>query len=370
LVEATGGIASRPEGFIIYLSTHSDIAPAGVFKTTLERFRRIRDGIVKDKRSLGVLYEWPEDLLRSEAYLDPKLFYVTNPNLGASVDEEYLVEKLAEETDKGPEAKQAWVAKHLNVQVDVALNHGRWAGADEWEAAADHTLTLESLIARSEVAVIGVDGGGLDDLLAAAVIGRDRETQQWLLWVHCWANEKVLERRKDIADRLRDFAFCGDLTICREPNEDVEGFAAFVKRAVDAGLLPDERAIGFDAKGVAELVGRVEKIGVTENQMVAVKQGVALNPEIEGMPRKLVDGTMVHGGQPIMDWMVGNAKAVARGSSLTIEKQTSGKAKIDGLMAAFNAFHLMTMNPAAPSGGLVDDYFAAIRAASNREARV
>ena len=62
-VEAKGGLAARPEGFVIYLSTHSDEAPAGVFADLLKRARDIRDGRVENKRFLPVLYEFPQDML-------------------------------------------------------------------------------------------------------------------------------------------------------------------------------------------------------------------------------------------------------------------------------------------------------------------
>ena len=93
LREATGGLASRPEGFVIYLSTQSDQPPAGVFAQILSEFRGIRDGKINDRRSLGVLYEYPEHVLKAEAFRDPDTWYMTNPNLGASVDLQYLLDE-------------------------------------------------------------------------------------------------------------------------------------------------------------------------------------------------------------------------------------------------------------------------------------
>jgi phage terminase large subunit-like protein len=329
-----------------------------VFKDKLDHFRDVRDGKVKDPQSLGMLYEWPEAMLEEEAYLKPENFYVTNPNIGRSVTKEFIQRKIGKaanddeadvDEDTGEtETKQIVLAKYLNVEIGLNLRRDRWAGARYWQKAADPTLKgLEDLIDRCDVIVVGIDGGGLDDLLGLTAIGREKKTARWLSWSHAWAHTDVLTRRKDIASKLRDFEKDGDLTICHDPTQDIIEVAEIVERVNDAGLLPETAGIGVDAAGIAAIVEELGKLELGEQCVVAVQQGYRLNGAIKGAERKLKDGTLLHADQPLMDWCVGNAKVELRGSAVLITKQAAGSAKIDPLAAKFNAVMLMARNPEA-----------------------
>ncbi|HUY02069.1 MAG TPA: terminase large subunit [Rhodocyclaceae bacterium] len=345
LREATGGLASRPEGFVIYLSTQSDEPPAGIFRQKLNEFRDIRDGKVVDRKSLGVIYEFPKALIDSKGYLDPENFYISNPNLGASVDKEFLIDGLTTAQRNGPQSLCGFAAKHLNVEIGLALRSDRWTGAEYWEACADHELTLDAILERSEVVTVGIDGGGLDDLLGLAVMGRDKDTREWLLWTHAWAHNSVLERRKEIVPALQDFERDGDLTVVEYVGQDVEDVADIVERIELAGLLPEKVAIGVDQMGISEIVDALGQRNIAIEKIGGVPQGWKLNNAIKTTERKLAGGTLKHCGTRMMDWCLGNARAEPKGNAVTISKQISGSAKIDPLMATFDAVVAMGLNP-------------------------
>lgn len=342
LEEATGGMASRPEGFVIYASTQSDEQPAGVFKEKLDYARRVRDGEIVDPQFLPVLYEFPREMIESKAYLEPAHFRITNPNLGASVDDQFLQRKLRQVGEAGEDSLQTVLAKYLNVEIGLALSGQRWAGADHWEANAEKALSLEDLLSRCEVVTVGIDGGGLDDLLGLAVLGRETDTKRWLHWGHAWAHRIVLDRRKDVAPLLLDFAKQGDLTLVDKPGDDVEQVADRVEQCEESGLLD---RLGVDQAGIGAIVDAVVDRKIEHDRIVGIPQGWRMVGAIKTAERMLAAGMLRHGGSPLMAWSVGNARPEARGNAVVITKQTAGSAKIDPLMALFDAVALMAMNP-------------------------
>lgn len=352
LLEATGGLASRPEGFVIYATTQSEEPPAGEFKDKLAYARDVRDGKQIDKKFLPLIYEFPKSMLDSEAYKDLSNAYVTNPNWGASVDVERITQLHTQAVAKGEKGLKEFNAKHLNVEVGMNLRSNRWPGADFWLAAAIPVFSLEELLERCEVVTVGIDGGGLDDLLGLAVLGREIETGRWLSWGRGWIHPIALERRKSEESKYQDFINSGDLILVERVGQDVEEVVVIVQQIVDSGLLDK---VGVDRLGLGAiydaLVGSDEEPGpVTAEEVVGIPQGYQMNGAIKTAERHVAAKKLVHGGSALMAWCVGNAKTVMQGNAVTITKQASGVGKIDLLMALFDAVYLMALNPEAKAG--------------------
>jgi len=349
--EALGGLASRPEGFVIWLSTQSDEPPAGIFKQKLEYARKVRDGEIVDPGFVPVIFEHPPEMVASGECLLLENMALVNPNMGFSVDQAFLEREFKKAETAGEQSFRGFMAKHANVEIGMNLRSDRWAGADFWEQqGVEAALTLDDLLDRCEVVDVGIDGGGLDDLLGLAVLGRLKlgpasvEKRKWLLWTHAWAHPSVMERRKEIAPRLHDFAKQGDLTLVKQIGDDVYEVAEIVAKCEASGLLDK---VGCDPAGLGGILDAMVEAEVPQDKVIGISQGWKMTGAIKTAERKLAEGGLVHGGQPLMAWCVGNAKVEPRGNAIVITKQASGTGKIDPLMATFNAVTLLSLNPEA-----------------------
>ncbi len=358
LREATGGLASRPEGFTIYITTQSDEPPQGVFKEKLQYARDVRDGKIVDPQFLPILFEHPPEMVANGGARLLENLPMVNPNLGYSVDRAYLEREFRKAEAEGEASLKGFLAKYGNVEVGMNLRSDRWLGADFWLAAALPVFSLEELLQRSEVVTVGIDGGGLDDMLGLAVVGREIDTGRWLVWARAWLHPIALERRKSEATRYHDFAKAGDLVLVQDVGDDIADVVRIVTQVVDSGLLDK---VGVDRAGLGgiydALVGTEERAGpITADQVVGIPQGWQLQGAIKTAERHLAARKLVHSGTALMAWCVGNAKVVAVGNAISITKQASGFAKIDPLMALFDAVYLMALNPEAKGG--MDDWLS------------
>ena len=385
-----------------------------MFKAELEVARAVRDGEIA-KPLLPVLYELPSRSSAEGGWKDRRFWPLVNPNFGRSVSPAFLEDQLVTAERTGAEALALLASQHFNVEIGLSLRADRWAGADLWLGAADPALTLEALIERCEVLVAGIDGGGLDDLLALAVVGREAETKRWLAWGKSFVHIEGLRRRRAEAARLVDFAAAHELVVLDDdgpiaPAEilarlDAETHASNEEKKAEVALFPpsnedkksyvsrfspsddDEKSdmeaeaelppdiaelvavvrlcdesgklavVGLDPAGLGLIVDGLASVGVVEapegerSRVVGVSQGYKLMGAIKTAERKLLDGTLLHAGQALLAWAVGNAKTELKGNAVMITKQLAGSGKIDPLMALFDAVALMSTNPEPPALG-------------------
>ena len=182
-------------------------------------------------------------------------------------------------------------------------------------------------------------------------MGRVSGTDSWLSWNKAWANPKVLTKYKAEAERFRDFERNGDLAIYEDVGRDHDELVSICVKIHESGLLDK---IGVDPHGLGSIIEELENADIPSDAIIGISQGWKLNGAIKTAERALASGKLIPAKQPMMQWCVGNAKVEPRGNAVSITKQASGFAKIDPLVALFNAVSLLSLNPESRSG--FDDF--------------
>lgn len=133
----------------------------------------------------------------------------------------------------------------------------------------------------------------------------------------------------------------------RANDNEVKRLKDIVQDLNEAGLLPEKYGVGLDPFAIGPLVDELAERGIEGEILASIRQGAALSPASWGLEIKLKNKTFTHGGTRLMAWCVGNAKTEVRGGAVLITKQSAGRAKIDPLVALFNAAMLMSRKPSA-----------------------
>jgi hypothetical protein len=109
----------------------------------------------------------------------------------------------------------------------------------------------------TNIATVGIDGGGLDDLLGIAVIGREKNTRRWILWTHAFISPEGEERRKANATVYQQFMDDGDLTRVEQLPDDLAAIVEIVRLVKVSRKLA---AVGVDRIGIGGIVDALAEI--------------------------------------------------------------------------------------------------------------
>ncbi len=104
----------------------------------------------------------------------------------------------------------------------------------------------------------------------------------------------------------------------------------------DRGILG---AVAVDPAGLGELVDALAALDVSsaDGNLIGVGQGYRLMNAIKTAERRLATGTLWHGGSSLMSFAASNLKIEPTATAIRATKQNAGDAKIDPIMAMFNA---------------------------------
>ena len=345
LREAVGGLASRPEGFIIYLTTQSSGTPTGIFKQKLDYARAVRDKEIINNQFLPVLYEYPEAMIEDESYLEPKNWYITNPNLDASVSLDFLLNQYEQIKDTR-ESLQDFLSKHLNVQQTMNLKANNWKAFIDLLPYSEQVLSLEDLIEQCEVLAVGFDGARLFDLAGLTVTGRVTNSNKYLSWSHGWLNVEALDKNKRSASKLLELADLKEITIVNKVSQQFTEITALIKMLDNTGKLYQ---IGVDPSGLGTFNTDLEEAGINTDKIIGISQGYKMQQHITTLENLLGKESIKFASQELIRWQVSNTRLILKSNTVMVSKADSAD-KIDNIISILNSIAIISQNP--PSMGI------------------
>ena len=153
------GMGARPEGILLSCTTSGYINDS-IYDEMLRRATRFLLGDSKETKLLPMLY-MIDDI---EKWNDIEELHKSNPNLGKSVSEDYMLEEIA--VAEGSLSKKAeFITKYCNLKQNSSL---AWLGSNVIENATGDALRLEDF--RGCYCVAGIDLSRTTDLTAGVVV--------------------------------------------------------------------------------------------------------------------------------------------------------------------------------------------------------
>lgn len=326
---------TRREPLLIVITT------AGHDRTSVcwemwEYARGVRDGLIDDPAFFPLIYEAPV----GADWQDESVWHAANPALGDFRDIEEM-RAMAREARHRPELQNTFRRLYLNQWTEQET---RWLDMHRWRACEP----VDEALAAGRPAYAGLDLGLKSDMSAFVAV-TPLEDGRVVVRARIWMPEGARERF-----RGRPYATWEQAGALCITDGEVSDFGRIVRDIEELCTAWGVVELAYDERFAAPLVQQFELPGVT---VIQQPQGFALNVGLRALEDHVVAGTLGHNGQPVLQWMAGNAVVeTGRRGDIAVSK-AKARDKIDGIVALAMAVQRALLSQAqGPSPYERDDY--------------
>jgi phage terminase large subunit-like protein len=311
---------SRDQYLRIVITTAGE-SESGPWHEQREYSQRVSAGTVEDPHHLGIVYAMSE----GDDPEDPEVWARVNPSMG----EIFTVEDFAADYEKAKEEGPDETANFLRLRLGKIIGTAKsFLTLEEWDRCGGDLLPF-----GDSPAYLGVDLSTVDDLTALVLaVGDEADGFDLKTWFFLPESNAAELGRRHKVPYLR-WAEMGLVTLT--PGEVVDyGFIRqTIRGAVEGINLRKVVSDPFNAYKLALELRDEDGLSVE-----FLRQGfLSLSGPTKDLVRLVKSGKIRHAKNPVLRWMIGNArKDEDAAGNIKLSKKTS-RGKIDGLAATINA---------------------------------
>lgn len=283
--------------------------------------------ILEGRRVDPTFYPVVYGLKDDEDWEDEANWYKVNPSLGYTVDIERLRDAYREaKQNPADEITFKWLRCNMWVSSTVA-----WI-PDAIYMRGNEPIDMDALAGRDCYA--GLDLSSTGDITALVLIFLPRdEEEKYVLLPYFWIPEETIPRRVKANSVPYDIWEKQGYIMSTEGN--VIHYDFIEKFIMDLSEKYHILEIAVDRWNATQMIQNLEGEGFT---IVPFGQGFSsMSAPTKEFYRLLMEGRIIHGGNPVLRWMAGNVVIDTDPAGNIKVTKAKSKEKIDGIVAAIMA---------------------------------
>ena len=312
-------LGSRRQPLLIYITT-SDYERESICNQIHEYASQVRDGIVRNRAFLPVIYE----ASTSDDWHNEGTWYKANPNLGVSIKMDYFKSECQKAID-APSRENLFKRLHLNIRTEQQT---RWFNMDRWDTCAG---TVDPAELEGKRCFAGLDLASTNDVTALALLFPDKSGYTVLPFF--WIPE---DKAREIEQKRRvpysTWGRQGHVAVTPGNVVDYDVVRAAINHLGDKYKIQE---IAVDRWNATQITTQLTGDGF---EMVAYGQGFAsMSAPSKELEKLILSGGLNHGGNPVLRWMASNASVLSDAAGNIKPDRKNREQKIDGIVAAVMA---------------------------------